>query len=325
MSSVAGKGRSAVLGVDIGGTKVAVAPVDEAGNVLADALVEASRTDDTSSFLAGLEATIRRALTEFADFQPRAIGMACAGTVNGEQGSVVTSPNLPLKRVALADAMETVLDLPVILENDANAAAWAEAMVGAAAGYRYVVMLTLGTGVGGGLILDGGLYRGTGGGAAELGHTIICAGGELCACGARGCLEQYASGTALERYGRARAGSSEDDPDGVLARLRDQGRLDGEAVSELARAGHPGALACVEELAGWLGLGMVGLANTFNPEIIVIGGGVSDLGDLILQPAEKILRATALPPNGEAKVVKASLGNIAGLVGGGLIAWKALP
>lgn len=309
----------------MGGTKVAVAPVDRSGNILAPALVEPSQSESTGAFLAGLEGTLRRSFAAFADLEPRAIGLACAGTVDSEHGVVVTSPNLPLEGVRLAAILEESLGSSVVLENDANAAAWAEAVVGAAAGHRHVVMLALGTGVGGGLVLNGRIYRGVGGGAAELGHTIVCAGGELCTCGARGCLEMYASGKALERFARERAGRPGDDPQGTLARLRDEGLLDGTAVSRLACERYPGALSAVAELAGWLGVGLVNMANIFNPEVIVVGGGVCSLGDLLLLPAERILRETAMAPNGhQARVVSAALGNLAGVVGGGLAAWDFL-
>lgn len=315
----------AVLGVDVGGTKIAAAPVDRTGRMTAPPLSMPTPVESAAVFTAGVASALQTALSAFADVDIRAVGVACAGTIDSARGVVVTSPNLPLREVALAAALEEALATPVILENDANAAAWAEAVVGAAAGHRHVVMLTLGTGVGGGLVLDGRLYRGAGGGAAELGHTIVCRDGELCACGARGCLEMYASGKALERFARGYAGSPSLDADGVLAGLEVKGLLDGRAVSRLAFEGHPGALAAVGELAGWLGVGLVGLVNTFNPEIVVIGGGVSSLGDLILEPAARVMRETALPPNrDQARVVRATLGNQAGLVGGGLAAWEHL-
>jgi glucokinase len=288
-------------------------------------LVEPSLSASTTGFLAGLESTLRRALEVFADLRPHAVGLACAGTVDVEHGIVVTSPNLPLEGVRLAAILEETLGLSVVLENDGNAATWAESVVGAAAGHRHVVMLTLGTGVGGGLLLNERIYRGAGGGAAELGHVIVSAGGELCACGARGCLEMYASGKALVRFAGERAGRLEEDPEGSLAELCAQGRLTGTAVTRLACQGYPGALAAVAELGGWLGTGLVTMANIFNPEVIVVGGGVSNLGDLILQPAERVMRETALPPNrDQARVVRAAMGNLAGLVGGGLAAWDFL-
>lgn len=313
-----------MLGVDVGGTKVAAGPVDRAGGLLASPLIEASRATDTASFLAGLEATLRSALAEFAAFGPRAIGLACAGTVDGVRGVVVTSPNLPLREVPLAGILHEALGIPVILENDANAAVLGEAVAGAATGLRHVVMLTLGTGVGGGLFLDGKLFRGANGGAGELGHTIVRADGEPCLCGARGCLEMYASGPALVRYAVARAGDGAMDPGGSLLGLRERGRLTGGAVTRLAQEGHLGALEAVRELAGWLGIGLVNVTNTFNPEMIVVGGGVGELGELLLEPAREVVRRLAISPSrDQVRIASASLGNRAGLVGGGLAAWAA--
>lgn len=311
-----------VLGCDVGGTKVVVGPVDRQGRLLAPPRKETTVTDTTQSFVAGITATMRRALEEFSDFNPQAIGLACAGTVDVQRGMVITSPNLPLREVPLGDTLRDALGMPVILDNDGNAAVLGEAVAGAAAGHRHVIMLTLGTGVGGGLLLDGRIYRGAGGGAGELGHIIVCPDGEPCQCGARGCLEMYASGRALVRFAADRAGDRMTDPLGTLASLLQEAKLDGVAVGELVNTGYPGALAAVQELAQWLGIGLVSLANIFNPEVIVLGGGVSDLGDLVIEPARKILHATAMAPNrDQALIVRAMLGNLAGLVGAGLEAW----
>ena len=313
-----------MLGVDVGGTKVAAGPVDAAGALRAPPLVESSGAADATSFLAGLESTLRRAMALFADHNPRGIGLAWAGTVDSDRGLVVESPNLPLQQIPLAGVLRDALGIPVILENDVNAAVLAEATAGAAAGLRHVVMLTLGTGVGGGLLLDGKLFRGAGGGAGELGHTVVAAGGEPCPCGSRGCLEMYASGGALVRYAGARAGDPGLDPDGGLLRLREAGKLTGRAVTDMAREGHPGALAAVRELAGWLGIGLVNVTNIFDPDMILVGGGVAELGELLLEPAREIVRRTAMSPNRDVRIATAALGNTAGLVGGGLAAWAAL-
>jgi len=232
--------------------------------------------------------------------------------------------------------------LPVTLDNDANVATLAEARVGAAAGLRQVVMLTLGTGVGGGIVLDGRLYRGATGAAGELGHTIVAAGGERCRCGAFGCLEAYASGTALERTavrlvdaggrrevlsGWRAAPEVAGDVTGVvdtsgLSRLVDEGRLTGEELGALARDGDPGAQAALQEVSLWLGVGAVNLANIFEPEVIVVGGGLSALGELLLGPARRVLAAAALAPNRDALLRAASVGNHAGMVGAGLVCWE---
>ncbi len=314
----------AMLGVDAGGTKVTVGPVDARGRMLAEPITEPSETRDVASFVEGLISTLKRGEAEFG-IPLGGVGMACAGTVDPVQGIVVTSPNLPLERVPLREILEQALDMRVVLENDANAAVLAEVTAGVAAGLRHVVMLTLGTGVGGGMYLGGRLYRGVGGGAAELGHTIVLVDGELCHCGSRGCLEMYASGNALARAGMRRAASADLDPQSVLAELRSRGELDGAQVARLAQEGYPGAVAAVDEVARWLGMGLVNLTNTFNPEMIVVGGGVSALGELLLRPARELVRELALSPNkDQVRVAAAALGNSAGLVGGGLVAWEKL-
>lgn len=314
-----------VLGVDLGGTKIAAGPVDREGVELAPPIVVPSESRDTGSLIAGLGATLQRALSEFQRFAPGAVGLACAGTVDGPRGEVVKSPNLPLRDVPVAALMEEVLGVPVVVENDGNAAVLGEAVVGAAVGLRDVVLLGLGTGIGGGLFLDGKLYRGANGAAAELGHMIVQAGGLECRCGQHGCLEMYASGRALARYGSALAGDPERDPSGKLLALRERGELTGVDVATLAVEGHPGALEAVRELAGWLGIGLVNLTNTFDPEMIVVGGGVSDLGEMLLCPARDTVRKEAMPPGRErVRIEAAALGNRAGVVGGALVAWQAL-
>ncbi len=316
---------AAVLGLDVGGTKVAVGPVDPGGTRLAAPLVESTRAKSRDAFLSGLQATLRHALVEFAAFRPQAVGVACAGTIDADRGVVVASPNLPLQEVPLGAILENALHLPVFLENDVNAAVRGEVAGGAAAGLRHVVMLTLGTGVGGGLWLDGKVYRGAGGGAGELGHMVVRAGGLPCPCGSHGCLEMYASGRALVRYAAARAGKAAVDPAGSLAKLEEEGKLTGGAVTRLARAGYPGALEAVDELARWLGVGLVNISNAFDPEMIVVGGGVGELRELLLEPAGKVMRKYAMAPGRErVKIAAAELGNHAGLVGGALAAWDRL-
>ncbi len=316
---------SSVLGVDVGGTKVAVTPVDRTGAMLAERLVEPSHTASAEDFLAGLEQTLRHALAEFEDFAPAGIGVACAGTVDVARGVMVKSPNLPLVETPVALPLADTLGMPVVLENDAKAAVWGESVAGAAVGFEHVVMLTLGTGVGGGLLLGGQVYRGAHGAAGELGHLVVQPGGLPCGCGGQGCLEMYASGRALARYAAGRVGDPQSDPEGKLATLSGREELIGAAVSQLALQGYPGALEAVRELAGWLGVALVSVTNAFDPEIIVVGGGVSELGHMLLEPAEEYLRKNAIAPGRDTvRVALAKLGNEAGLVGAGLAAWQAL-
>lgn len=313
-----------MLGADIGGTKIAVGRVDRGGYLRGELLRVASDTSGEAALVDSLIAALRRALEQPGGREVIGVGLACAGTVDAAGGIIVTSPNLPLRDTPLARRVREALALPVVVDNDANLACLAEARVGAAAGLRQVVMLTLGTGVGGGLFLDGRLYRGANGAAAELGHVIIHEGGELCRCGARGCLEAYASGRALER--NARRLVEEGAPGtAALAALARDGVLEGETVGRLARNGEPGALAALQEVGRSLGVGLGGFVNIFNPEMIVVGGGLGTLGELLLGPARPVMAQVALPPGRDTvQVVPAALGNEAGVLGAGLLAWEAL-
>ncbi|MHB8867321.1 MAG: ROK family protein [Thermoleophilia bacterium] len=342
-----------MLGVDIGGTKIAL------GRVLADGSLHGAVTRVPSDIrgsdelVGGLVAAVHGEVegARRDGLQVRGVGLGCAGTVDRDRGAVVISPNLPLVDAPLVQVVSEQVGLPVVLDNDANVAVLAETRVGAAAGLRQVAMLTLGTGVGGGLILDGRLYRGATGAAAELGHTIVAAGGERCGCGAFGCLEAYASGKALERTasrlidadgrvpGPAEAGAVglsgwAATPEAwefvgrvsvaALAALREEGRLDGESIGRLALMGDRGALLAVSEVGAWLGVGVVNLANVFEPEAVVVGGGLGTLGELLLRPARRVLQAGALKPNRYTRLLGAAVGAEAGVVGAGLLAWEDL-
>lgn len=314
-----------VLGVDLGGTKIAVGPVDREGTLLAPPILALTQSSDASSLLAGLTSTLQQALAEFEQFAPGAVGLACAGTVDGVRGEIIKSPNLPLRDAPVAAMLQVELGLPVVIENDANAAVVAEVAAGVAVGLRDVVMLTLGTGVGGGIIMGGRLYRGANNAAGELGHMVVRAGGLACRCGHRGCLEMYASGPALARYAGVCAKEPACDPGSVLLSLRGRGELNGLAVARLAREGHPGALEAVKQLAGWLGIGLVSLTNIFDPQMIVVGGGVSGLGETLVRPAREYVRKNAMPPGrDQVQIEVAALGNKAGLIGGALVAWEVL-
>jgi glucokinase len=333
-----------VLGVDIGGTKIAVAPVDRDGLPVAPVSRTPSDARGEAEFLEGLS----RSLAHSADaarasgHEVMAVGLGCAGTVSRDEGLVVESPHLPLTRTPVARFVADRLGLPIVLDNDANVAGLAEARVGAAAGLRHVVMVTLGTGVGGGLVLGGRVYRGTTGAAAELGHMVVAAGGRACRCGREGCLEAYASGTALERTatelvrgaGRLSAVEGWEAVRGLAPGITDpvdvsamsarvsEGRLSGEAIGSLAASGDAGAQAVVAIVGVWLGVGVANLANIFEPEAIVVGGGLSSLGEPLLAPARKVLKSVALSPSRDASLVMASMGSEAGVVGAALMGWE---
>ncbi|MGH3544872.1 MAG: ROK family protein, partial [Mycobacteriales bacterium] len=222
--------------------------------------------------------------------------------------------DIPLQRLVC-----DVVELPVVLENDSNAAAWGEYRFGAGTGARNMVLLTVGTGVGAGIIIGGQLYRGSFGKAAELGHTMAVRDGELCGCGARGCLDRYASGTALERYAREAAAA---DPAGGARLLElaggDLTALNGVHVQQAATEGNAAACAAFTELGYWLGIGFADVVFSLDPELIVVGGGVSESGELLFTPAIAAYRSVTAQRNRTApyaRIALATLGNKAGLVG----------
>jgi glucokinase len=302
------------VGIDIGGTKVAAGVVDERGRVLARA------RRDTPSRDAGLvEATIIAVVEELrATHDVVAVGIGAAGFVDAARARVRFAPHLAWRNEPLRDAVTATLGLPVVVENDANAAAWAEWRFGAAQDEDHLVMVTLGTGIGGGIVEDGRVQRGRYGMAGEFGHMVIVPDGHRCECGNRGCLEQYASGNVLGREARelARAGSPV--AVGLMERVRgDVDALIGPVVTEAAREGDACAVELFEDVGRWLGIGLANLAAALDPGLFVIGGGVSDAGELLLGPAREAFRRT-LTGRGyrpEARIVRASFGPEAGLVG----------
>jgi len=249
-----------------------------------------------------------------------AVGLGIPATVDHDRGVAVSAVNLPLSDVPIRDLVTERTGLPVFVDNDATVAALAEHLYGAATGARNAVMLTIGTGIGGGLILGGEIYRGSTGAGAELGHTVIDLDGPPCQgnCPGRGCVETLASGTALGREGRAAA---EREPGSVLAKMRAEGReIDGKAVTEAALEGDATARAVFDLVGQRLGVALASFANIFEPEVFVIGGGVMAAGDLLIDPARRELQARALPPMNRTPVVPAQLGPDAGMIGAAAMA-----
>ncbi|HSL65312.1 MAG TPA: ROK family protein [Gaiellaceae bacterium] len=291
-----------VIGVDVGGTKIAVGVVDRTGEVRE----RRSRRTPTGSQAALLEA-LDDAIRELVDSDVAAIGLAVPSRIDRLTGRALGSVNIRLEDVDLDDRFRERFGLPVGVENDANAATFAEWRFGAGAGTRSMVMLTLGTGVGGGFVLDGALYRGW----AEVGHMVIDHDGPPCqgTCTGRGHLEAFASGHAATEAARAVFGPT----------------ADSRALVRLAEEGDERALAILNEIGRKLGSGIGTLVNLFDPEVVVVGGGFSAAGELILEPAREVMRREALAPaNERLRVVRATLGNAAGLVGAGLIGFEAL-
>jgi glucokinase len=321
MGSPAKSSARIAIGADLGGTKLLVGAVDADRRVLHRGQ-EPSHGQTGEEVLATLEAELREALEACPDAV--AAGVGIPATIDHGRGVAINAVNLPIVDVPIRDRLGESLGIPVFVDNDANVAAFAEHVYGAGRGSRDMVMLTIGTGVGGGLVLDGRIYRGSLGAGAELGHFPIEIDGPPCqgSCPNRGCLETMASGTALGREGRA---AGERDPDSPLGRLVAAGEeVSGRAVTEAAMAGDPGAREVVALVGRRLGVGLSGYANVFNPDLIVIGGGASAAGDLLLDPAREELRSRALPPMNETPVAIAEMGPDAGMIGAAAMALAEL-
>lgn len=305
------------IGADLGGTKMLVGVVDDDQRVHFETTgPSVGLTEDE------LLDELGRDLSDARSARPdaRAAGLGIPCTIDRERGLAITAVNLPIVDVPIRDLMAERLGLPVFVDNDANVAALAEHRFGAARGARNVVMLTIGTGIGGGLILDGEVYRGSSGAGAELGHVVVELDGPRCQgnCPNRGCIEALASGTALGREGRAAA---ERAPDSVLGRTLARGEeIVGRTVTEAALAGDETSREVVALLGRRLGAAFSSYANIFDPDVIVVGGGVMAAGDLLLEPAREELRARALPPMNETPVAPAQLGAKAGMIGAAAMA-----
>jgi len=303
------------IGVDVGGTKVLAGVVAPSGEVLGTARRE-TPADDVGKTLE----FIIEVISELHAIHPAAaVGIGAAGWIDETRSTVLFAPNLAWRDEPLRERIADEVGLPVVVENDGNAAAWAEFRYGSAKAVAdSMALFTVGTGIGGGLVLRGELWRGAHGMAAEMGHTRAVPGGRLCGCGRTGCLEQYASGSALVHAARERAKT---DPP-TAHRLLDLAggqieAINGPLVTRAAREGDPAARAAFAEVGRWLGSGMADLVQMLDVEMIVVGGGVIDAGELLLAPAraefvDQLAARSSLPV---APVVAAQMGNLAGVVG----------
>jgi glucokinase len=280
--------------VDLGGTKILSLVVDSSLRVLAEDRRPSEPNLGPGVVVRRVVESIGAALEGAAISRaPSAIGIAAAGTIDSGSGAA-DSVNLPHWRgMPIVEPVERAFDCETILENDGNAAAWGEYVLGAGRGARNLVYLALGTGVGGGIVLDGRLYRGSGGAAGELGHIPLDPNGPACGCGSTGCLEQLVSGTAIARSGAAVVASGRSD---ALARLTEGGSVTAELVHRAAEAGDDASRELLHETGTRLGRGLIALVNIFNPDRIVIGGGVAKIGAMLIDPALAEVRARAMPP-----------------------------
>jgi glucokinase len=306
------------IGLDIGGTKVAAAAVGPDGT-LGPVSHAATPADATSADMLALLAGIVRAQRAL---QPAAaaIGVGAAGVVDWKRGRIAWAANVGYHDLPLRDILSSECALPVAVDNDANAAAWAEARIGAGRGHASLAVLTVGTGIGGGLVLDRALYRGASGVSGEVGHMIVSPAGPDCGCGLKGCLEAMASGSALRRMARDAAVR---DPDGAIARLAGgAANVTGEAVFAAAAAGDPVACSLFAEIGRWLGIGIALVVTLLDVELVVIGGGLTGAGDLLLGPVRASYAGHVFshPGRGVPPIVPARLGREAGVIGAGLLA-----
>lgn len=308
------------IGIDLGGTNIAVGIVNKEGEVLRKTSVPARAERPFDQIFADMAACIRKLLNEtgIKESEIESIGIGTPGCIDTEKGILVFAGNFKYgKNVDYRAEMAKHFNIPVYIGNDANVAALAEVRAGAAKGVKNAIMITLGTGVGGGIILDGKIFEGSYSAAGELGHIVLVSGGEQCTCGRKGCWEAYASVTALVRQTKA---AMKANPDSIMNKTPlDQ--VNGRTSFDAAKKGDPAALAVVDTYQEYITEGLADMVNIFSPEVLVIGGGISKEGDYLLDPIREKIRSRVfgiglLP---ERKIVAAKLGNDAGLIGAAML------
>ncbi|BCV20653.1 ROK family protein [Moorella sp. Hama-1] len=315
---------SYVLGVDLGGTKIAFGLVDQAGQVVKDLIVPTCPGEGAMGVIQRIIAGLRQVAAAAGDRQGiKGIGIVVPGVLDVDSGRVVLASNLNWRDVPISAILEKELNLPLFLENDARAAAWGEKCFGQGRRVEDLLYIAIGTGIGGGLILGGRIYRGHHGNAGEIGHMVIDPEGPLCGCGNRGCWEALASGRAIANRAAALLAAGRPSSLGALA-----GR--GEEVTALhvataAAAGDELALEVMGEAARYIGLGIASLVTIFDPELVVLGGGVSRNGSLLLATVTRVVRQRALPPAaGDVQIVLSTWPEMAGVVGAAAVAFSRL-
>ena len=302
------------IGVDVGGTKIAAGVISPEGEILSEVKYPTANAREP------LLSTIAEAVADVkGGYDVRGVCLAVPGFILARENKILSAANLEaIEGIPLKEELGGRTGLQVTVENDANAAAWGEFRFGAGKDVEDLILITLGTGVGGGVISHGVLLRGARGTGGELGHITVHPAGPRCGCGNRGCLEALASGTAIAR--RARKVATER-PDSALGRLAQERAPLGEDVLELARNGDEAAVKVLREVGSWLGIGLAAFVNIFDPEVIAIGGGASAAGDLLLEPARRELRLRSHSPSRDlVEIRKATLGAKSGMLGAAALA-----
>ena len=300
------------IGIDIGGTKISAGVVDSSGNLINSLIISTPLEGGREVIL-----SVINLITELSKkYTIKGIGISIAALISSDYGTIVGAPNIAnLSKLNFVNEIKEEFKLPIIIENDANAAMWAEFKFGNAKSLNPVMFFIIGTGVGGGLVIDGKLFKGVNGIGAEFGHMCVVPNGLSCGCGSKGCLEQYASGGALIRYANEALLANPDKSEEVLS--FGEGKLSGTALTKAAKAGNELALAAFSKQADWLGLACASYSLIIDPQAIIIGGGVVDAGELFLAPVRAAMRKympfaeSHVPP----KIIAAKFGNDAGLIG----------
>jgi glucokinase len=306
------KGSDLTIGIDIGGTKISAGVVDSSGN-----LIDSSRCSTPAEGGKELISSVVNLIKELnKKHEIKGIGISIAALISSDYGTIVGAPNIAnLSKLNFVNEIKEEFKLPIIVENDANAAIWAEFKFGNAKGLNPVMFFIIGTGVGGGLVIDGKLFKGANGVGAEFGHMCVVPNGLLCGCGSKGCIEQYASGGALIRYANEALLANADKSEELLG--FGEGKLTGSTLTKAAKAGNELALSAFNKQADWLGLACASYSLILDPQAIIIGGGVVDAGELFLAPVREAMRKympfaeSHVPP----KIIAAKFGNDAGLIG----------
>ncbi|MBP3380501.1 MAG: ROK family glucokinase [Ruminococcus sp.] len=305
------------VGIDLGGTNIVAGVVDENYSIVAKASTktncprpEKEIADDMAKM--AVQAVENAGLTME---QIEWVGIGTPGIANSSTGIIEYASNLGFKNTPMVKYIQETIDKPVFIENDANAAAYGEYVAGAAKGAKNAVCITLGTGVGGGIIVDGKIYAGSNFAGAEIGHTVIEVDGAQCSCGRKGCFEAYSSATGLIRMTKEAIAA---DPEGIMAKLAaERGKVNARTAFDAMRAGDAGAKAVVDKYIKYLAAGITNTINIFQPDVLCVGGGVSNEGDPLLLPMKAIVEREVYTRNSEknTKIVIASLGNDAGIIG----------
>lgn len=311
------------IGVDVGGTNIACGIVNDNCKIIARSKVKTNEQGkaEYAEVLEKIKSAIRIACdeAEIALSAAHSIGIGCPGTCNSDSGVVEYSNNLGFLNVPLRKDLEDEFKIPVYLDNDANAAAFGEFIAGAAKGAKSTVVITLGTGVGSGIVIDGKVYRGANFAGGEIGHTVIVTDGAPCTCGRKGCFEAYSSATGLVRMTTQ---AIERDPKSIMARMiREDGKVSARTAYKAMKEGDSTAKAVTEEYVKYLSCGIANVINTFQPDILCIGGGVCNEGDTLLKPLKAAV-AEQIYSKRSAKntdIVICSLGNDAGIIGAAML------